>query len=96
MHEVERYELENGPAYLFQTGRRDFFKLVGGGIEVLLLLGDDAEAQESGGRGGRGRGNLPQDIGSWLHIGEDNKVTVLSQVIFSRLPVLEIGGKQQS
>lgn len=78
MLEVERYELQNGPAYLFEPDRRDFFKLLGCGIAVLLLLGEDAEAQESGGRGGRGRGNQPQDIGAWLHIGEDNKVTVLT------------------
>ena len=60
MLEVERYEFENGPAYLFEPGRRDFFKLLGGGIAVLLLLGEEAEAQ-----GRRGGGdNQPQDIGA--------------------------------
>jgi nicotinate dehydrogenase subunit B len=72
--EVERYELETGPAYLFAPDRRDFFKLLGGGIAVLLLLTDEAEAQ--GHRGGQG--SQPQDIGAWLHIGEDNTVTVLT------------------
>jgi len=80
MLEVERYELEGGPAYQFQPDRRDCFKLLGSGIAVLLLLSDQAEAQESGarGRGGRGRASQPSDIGAWLHIGEDSKVTVMT------------------
>lgn len=80
MLEVERYDFENRPAYLFMPDRRDFFKLRGGGIAVLLLLGDEAEAQESSARGrrGGGAGNQPRDIGAGLHIGEVNKVTVLT------------------
>ena len=52
--------------------RRDFFAAMGGGIAVLLV--DDAGAQQRGGRGGRG-GQMPQDVGAWLHIGEDGVVT---------------------
>ena len=52
--------------------RRDFFAAFGGGIAVLLV--DDAGAQQ-GGRGGRGGQQMPQDVGAWLHIGEDGVVT---------------------
>ena len=52
--------------------RRDFFAAMGGGIAVLLV--DDAGAQQ-GGRGGRGGQQMPQDVGAWLHIGEDGVVT---------------------
>ena len=50
--------------------RRDFFAAMGGGIAVLLV--DDASAQQRGGRGGQ---QMPQDVGAWLHIGEDGVVT---------------------
>jgi isoquinoline 1-oxidoreductase len=71
--EPERYELDAGPAYRFHLGRRDFFKVAGGGIVVLCLL-DKALAQDARGgrRGGRG---APQELGAWLHIGEDGQVT---------------------
>ncbi|HEY2951388.1 MAG TPA: molybdopterin cofactor-binding domain-containing protein, partial [Verrucomicrobiae bacterium] len=73
--EPERYELDAAPAYRFHLGRRDFFKFAGGGIVVLCLL-KRALAQESGGgrrAGGRG---APQNLGAWLHIGEDGQITV--------------------
>src|SRR5260221_9585107 len=79
--EIERYELFAGPAYRFEPDRRDFFKLLGGGIVVCFALGENAPAQESGSAGGRrgsGPGNLPQDISAWLHIGEDSKITVFT------------------
>ncbi|HVW85295.1 MAG TPA: molybdopterin cofactor-binding domain-containing protein [Bryobacteraceae bacterium] len=73
--ETERYELHEGPGYRFATDRRDFFKLVGGGLIVLLALRTEAGAQESGGarRGGQ---SMPQDIGAWLHISESGAITV--------------------
>jgi nicotinate dehydrogenase subunit B len=77
--EPERYELEAGPAYTFDLdiSRRDIFKLLGGGIVVLSIL-SDASAQESGGGGRRGGAGqrAPQEIGAWLHIGEDGAVKV--------------------
>src|SRR5882762_9582675 len=77
--EPERYELEAGPAYTFDLdiSRRDIFKLLGGGIVVLSIL-SDAGAQESGGGGRRGGAGqrAPQEIGAWIHIGEDGAVTV--------------------
>jgi CO/xanthine dehydrogenase Mo-binding subunit len=100
--EPERYELQAAPLYHFDLNRREFFKLVGSGIVVLLLV-DAALAQESGGRRGRGGGPpRPADIGAWLHIGEDGTVSVftgkaevgqnirtsLTQVVAEELPVL--------
>ncbi len=73
--EPERYEFAEGPVHHFELDRRDFFKLMGGGVAVFLLL-PKALAQESG-RGGSGFGEtLPQNIGAWLHIGENGAVTV--------------------
>ncbi|MDQ6705074.1 MAG: molybdopterin-dependent oxidoreductase [Acidobacteriota bacterium] len=83
MLELERYELFAGPAYRFEPDtepdRRDFFKILGGGIVVMFAL-SEAEAQESGRAGRRGgEGNaLPKDIGAWLHIGEYGKITVFT------------------
>jgi len=72
--EPERYELAEGPAYHFELARRDFFKVLGGGIVVAFML-KGGLAQESG-RRGRGGRNLPQEISAWLHIGEDSAVAV--------------------
>ncbi len=58
--------------------RRDFFSVLGGGI-VVLLIADDADAQESGGGRGRGmREPLPEQVSAWLHIGENGVVTVFT------------------
>jgi nicotinate dehydrogenase subunit B len=79
--EVERYELFSGPIYHFTPDRRDFLKLLGGGILVLLALSpEEAAAQESGRRGGRvGRGEAaPQNLGAWVHIRPDGAVTVFT------------------
>ncbi len=74
--EPERYELAAAPAYRFEIARRDFFKVLGGGVLIVLAL-DQADAQqESGGGRRRGGGSLPQEIGAWLHVGEDGAVTV--------------------
>jgi nicotinate dehydrogenase subunit B len=77
--EPERYELQAAPVHHFDLARRDFFKVFGSGIVVLLVL-DEALAQESG--GGRRRGGpgprRPQELGAWLHIGEGDLVTVFT------------------
>src|SRR5271156_4861335 len=78
MLELERYELFAKPAYQFGLERRDFFKLLGGGLVFLLALDGGAAAQESGRTGGRRGDELPQNIGAWLHIGEDGVVTVFT------------------
>ena len=76
MLEAERYELFEGPAYQFGLERRDFFKLLGGGLVFLLALDTTATAQESG--RARPSETLPQNIGAWLHIGDDGAVTVFT------------------
>ncbi len=80
--EAERYELLAEPAYHFnlELERRDFFKLLGGGLVLAFTL-DAFASQESGRQGGesgrRGQSNsAPKEIGGWLHIGEDGSVTV--------------------
>ena len=53
--------------------RRQFLKLVGGGIVVLLTVPDSRAIQQEGGPGGRPQ--LPQDFNAFLRIGEDGRVT---------------------
>ncbi|HET7099850.1 MAG TPA: molybdopterin cofactor-binding domain-containing protein, partial [Terriglobia bacterium] len=73
--EPERYELQEAPLHHFELDRRDFFKLVGAGVAVFLLL-PKGLAQESGRSGSGFRESLPENIGAWLHIGENGTVTV--------------------
>src|SRR5262249_24587107 len=72
--EPERYELDALPAYAFELQRRTFFKLVGGGLAVLIAAPVSLPAQESGRR--VGLPEAPRDLEAWLHIGEDGAVTV--------------------
>lgn len=82
--ELERYELFAKPSYLFnlEIERRDFFKLLGGGLVLVFAI--DAFAQESGRQNGesggrRGQSNTtPKEIGGWLHIDEDGSVNVFT------------------
>lgn len=72
--EPERYELDAAPRYSFVPARRDFLRMLGGGLVVLVAL-PRGDAQEAG--GGRGFGApAPQDIGAWLHIAESGAITV--------------------
>src|SRR3954468_19892341 len=77
--EEERYELREQPRYRFKLNRRRFFKVLGCGVMVVLLV-ETSPAQESGGGRprGRGQGGRPTEIGAWLHIGEDGTVTVFT------------------
>ncbi|HUF40951.1 MAG TPA: molybdopterin cofactor-binding domain-containing protein [Verrucomicrobiae bacterium] len=77
--EPERYELAAEQSYRFALGelaRRDFFRVLGGGILVVLMVRDAVAQQESGGarRGQRG-GTATAQIGAWLHIAGDGGVT---------------------
>ena len=75
--ELERYELFEGPRYLFEVDRRDFLKSFGTGLLVLLVVSPDSlKAQQESGRGGGDR--MPSDVNAWLHIGEDGRVTVFT------------------
>jgi nicotinate dehydrogenase subunit B len=72
--EPERYELSAPPRYRFEVDRREFFKFLGAGI-LIVSVWKEAHGQESGSdKGVRGE-SLPKEIGAWLHIGEDGRVT---------------------
>jgi isoquinoline 1-oxidoreductase len=74
--EPERYELLDGPAYKFDLERRDFFRVLGAGI--LVLIPGAAEAQESGSAGQRGRNSVPEEVSAWIHIDRDGLVRVFT------------------
>ena len=62
----------------FALDRRDFLRLCGGGLLVVLsgaAGAQEADAQESG-RGGWGNHELPPEISAWIHIDANGKVTV--------------------
>ncbi|HET7208263.1 MAG TPA: molybdopterin cofactor-binding domain-containing protein [Terriglobales bacterium] len=61
--------------YGFELGRRDFFKVMGGGVLVCVAAGP-LLAQESGRTGSSEDEQLPQNISAWIHIAGDGKVTV--------------------
>src|ERR1700722_15651213 len=67
----ERYELLDSLFNAKQT-RRDFFRIAGAGVIVALLMEKEVTAQQFKG------GNVPREIGAWIHIGEDNVITVYS------------------
>ena len=75
--EPERYEFAESAAYHFDFDRRQFLKVFGGGIFIFVKLDDALEAQETGGQPLPGFGDpLPNDLGAWLHVGEDGVTTV--------------------
>ncbi len=65
-------------------GRRDFMRLLGGGVIVFFSVGSPASAYQGLGQGPRGMGGMPgmgggaADLNAYLKIGEDGKVTVFS------------------
>ncbi len=60
--------------YRFELQRREFFKLLGGGLLVGVCV--SSLAQESGRKGRPSEDNLPTSLSAWLHVAEDGKVTV--------------------
>lgn len=99
--EPERYELRESGHGQLNLPRRDFLRLLGGGVLVLLYL-DDVAGQESATARRPGAGErMPRELGAWLHIGEDGTVTVytgkvemgqnartsLTQIVAEELPV---------
>jgi isoquinoline 1-oxidoreductase len=63
------------PQRQLRMDRRDFFKVLGGGV-LICLAPRTAWPQESG-RGSGGH-ELPKELSAWLHIGADGKVTVFT------------------
>jgi CO/xanthine dehydrogenase Mo-binding subunit len=72
--EVERYELAEARRYTFELERRDFIRLFGGGL-VVMVAAADLLAQESGRARPQGRG-APPELAAWLHIDENGRVQV--------------------
>jgi isoquinoline 1-oxidoreductase len=58
----------------FATDRREFLKLLGGGIFILVTLGDAELLAQERRRGGPGQ-RLPSDFNAFLKIGEDGRVS---------------------
>jgi isoquinoline 1-oxidoreductase len=77
--ELERYELDADPTYSFGFDRRQFIKVFGGGIALIVPM-TNLLAQQPQERGESGRGfsnqNLPNEIGAWIHIEEDGGISV--------------------
>ena len=73
MLEAEQHAVEP-LRHLFDVSRRDLFKLLGAG----LVVGVCARTGWPRSRGGRSVKMFPGDLASWLHIGEDGKVTVFT------------------
>ena len=72
--EPERYEFSEARRYTFELERRDFMRLFGGGL-VVMVAAADLLAQESG--RGRGQGQAPPpDLAAWLHIDEKGHVHI--------------------
>lgn len=73
LFEMEQHDID-GKLHDFQLDRRDFLKVMGGGLLVCLAGATSTWSQESG--RGFGGHELPKDISAWLHIGADGCVTV--------------------
>lgn len=71
--ELSQHEIRER-VHWFELDRRDFLKLCGGGL--LVVLGASSTAQEAG-RGFREH-ELPKEVSAWVHIDEDGKVTVFT------------------
>lgn len=61
------------PTASIEVDRRDFLKAVGGGIVVLMFLGDTSVLAQRG-----ERPSLPTDFNAFLRIGEDGKVKLFT------------------
>ncbi|HEX4757575.1 MAG TPA: molybdopterin cofactor-binding domain-containing protein [Terracidiphilus sp.] len=70
--DLENFQEEYwNPSASLAVDRRDFLKLLGGGM-LICMAHTTARAQESG--RGFGGHELPKDIGAWLHIAADGGV----------------------
>ena len=76
--EPERYELTAPASYVFQSGRREFFKFLGAGLFIACASSKTEAFQGSGAARRNSEDSLPQEISAWLHIGEDGTVTVFT------------------
>jgi nicotinate dehydrogenase subunit B len=74
--EPERYEFHATPLHRFELARRDFFKFLGAGIVIFAVAKDSPTMQETApGPRPLHSEELPKEIASWLHVGEDGSIT---------------------
>jgi len=76
--EPERYEFQSPSLHQFALARRDFFKILGTGIAVFAASKNAFAAQETAPGPRMQPPQLPKEITSWLHIGEDGTVTAFT------------------
>src|SRR5437764_4778026 len=72
--EPERYELSESRRYRFDVDRRDFIRLLGGGL-LVVVAACDVLAQESGRGGAAQTPRATPALAAWLHIDADGRVT---------------------
>src|SRR5262252_8978325 len=75
--EALQQQVVGSTPYHFDLPRRDFFKLVGGGIVVGVAL-KQGVAQETGGQRRGGGEQMPDDVSVWVHVSEKGDVTVFT------------------
>src|SRR5581483_1976768 len=73
--EKQQHESVTRVSYGFELRRRDFFKLLGGGM-LVCACASPILGHESGARRRNDDEDLPENISAWLHIGQDGNVTV--------------------
>lgn len=71
--ELERYELQEGPAYQFEVNRRQFVQVLGTGI-LISLAGPSIYAQRS-------NGSRKSEGAERLHIGADGVITLMTSKV---------------
>jgi nicotinate dehydrogenase subunit B len=76
--EPERYEFSSPSLHQFAVARRDFFKILGSGIAIFVITKDAAALQETAPGPRVQPPQLPKEITSWLHIGDDGTVTAFT------------------
>jgi CO/xanthine dehydrogenase Mo-binding subunit len=72
--ELLRPDIDNKPSW-FRLDRRDFLKLFGGGL--LVCCADIGGWSQESGLGFNAH-DLPKEIGAWIHIEADNRITVFT------------------
>ena len=76
--EPERYEFRSPPLHQFELARRDFFKILGSGIAIFAIAGSTDAKQETAPGPHIQPPQLPKEIASWLHVGDDGTVTAFT------------------
>ena len=76
--EPERYEFSSPSLHQFELARREFFKILGSGIAVFAMARNASALQETAPGPRMQPPQLPQEIASWLHVGDDGTVTAFT------------------